>query len=166
MTMSENKDVEMMRKLQGWLVEEGFLLRKEDNPQANFQYAVTSPVGINLVVLQQLGKKDQIVVAGVVNIEDQVQKKILELSDSERGDFLWDLRFSLLLSHFQFQFQPQGADVMQQIMIVDPMWYDGITKDTFMKSLSTVTNGVLLVLWKIVRKFGGQLPKQESAYVR
>ncbi len=111
------RQVLMKNQLQEWLVEEGFLLRKEDNPQADFQYAITNPIGINLVVLQQLGKKDQVVVAGAVDIDAGVQKKILEMGDSERSDFLWDLRFSLLMSHFDFQFLPPNADVMQRVMV-------------------------------------------------
>ncbi len=42
----------------------------------------------------------------------------------------------------------------------------GITKDNFMKTIGKVTKGVLLVMGKMGRKFGGQLPKQEQGYVR
>ena len=163
--MSQNERDPMKHKIQNWLVEEGFQVRREDVPAAYFQLAVAHPLGINLVVLQPLDRSDQIIVAGAVNLNEAEQKKLADLPSPERQDLLWDLRLSLLTSGFDFNFQPPNAEVMQRIIINDSLWYDGISKHAFMKSLGKVSNGIILVMWKLGRRFGGPLPKEDSRYV-
>ena len=70
------------------------------------------------------------------------------LPQKKRQDFLWDLRFDLLMTDVEFS---GLSDPLGRIGVGQPIFYDALSKDLFMQRLSEVKKALLLILWKIAR---------------
>ena len=164
MSAKEREDVQ--KKLQNWLVEEGYTVKLEDTPQTYFVIVSQHPVGVPVVVAQELRSKDCIQVTGRLTINEADMQRLRELPEKERIDFFWDLRFSLITNQVQFMFEPAGAEFPDKITVMSRIWYDGLTKDRFMASVQRIVDGTLLTVFKFRQKFGAPAPKKEQFYVR
>jgi hypothetical protein len=151
-------------KLQKWLVEEGYTVKLKDDPQAYFTLVTEHPTHVVLNVLQPLRSKDSILVVGRLPFPEEYVAKLRALPEKERVNFLWGLRFDLIANQVQFQLQPNGVDPTA-IVVLNTVWYDGLTKDRAMTAVQHIADATLLVMWKFQQLFGSLAPKQEQKYV-
>jgi hypothetical protein len=152
---------QIQSKIQAWLMEEGWRIRQEQAPDAEWFVSGESEARVRIGVGQRKGSPDQIIVQGSVTIDQAHQDKINKLPKDERGKFLWDLRFSLLNLGVEFS---GVTEPPQEIRISQRIYEDGLTKDRFLQRVSQVRNGVLNVLWMIARKLAQPPPERHAGF--
>jgi hypothetical protein len=145
MAMTKN-DVE--KRIRGWLSEEGWQLTAETRPEFRFVVIADDGSGRKLIISQHSRKPDRILIEGAISFADDHAKKFAALSAAKRQDFLWDLRFDLLATDVEFS---GLAEPLKRITLAQPIFYDALTKDSFMQRVSEVKKALLLVLWKVSR---------------
>jgi len=161
--MASNSTEEMKQKVQNWLMEEGLTVGNQNDPTARFHLVATNQAGLGLDIVNPTARQDQLVIAGGYQFQAEQTRRLLEIRERARDDFFWDLRFSLLLADYQFQFHPQQG-LPERILVLDMIWNDGLTKNNLMKTYNHVSNGVLFVIWKLGKELG--FPAQSGRQTR
>ncbi|MBA7651606.1 hypothetical protein ES703_59425 [subsurface metagenome] len=93
--------------------------------------------------------------------DENVTTKLDQLSEEERNNFLWELRFELLRADLDFN----GVTVpLKRIEIMKRISADALTKDNFVQRLGQVHKGVIIVQWIIARKFAQPSAQKEIGF--
>ncbi|MBM4242131.1 MAG: DUF2299 domain-containing protein [Euryarchaeota archaeon] len=140
-------------RVQKWLSDEGLFRQKVADGSANFHFVINFPEGNIIDVFQPKGKNDLIVIGCATNVSPEHLSEIKKLSDKEREDFIWDLRFMLNTQSVDFQFQ-HPENVLQNFIISKEIFEDGLTKDRLISSIKKVFRAKLQCIWKIQKEFG------------
>ena len=137
-------------KVHGWLMEDGWKLQKYTLPDASWAFVAEDPSNRKFVVGQKVGRDDQLLIQASVTPTEDVTTQLDQLSEDERNNFLWDLRFELLRASIDFN----GVTVpLKRVEVMMRITSDALTKDTFVQRLGQVHKGVILIQWMIARKF-------------
>ena len=144
--MNKPKPADVEKKIWQWLSEEGWQLTSETRPDFRFVVVADDGSGKKLIISQHTQKPDRVAVEGIVSVSDDHAEKIAALPSRRRQEFLWDLRFDLLATDVEFS---GLGEPLQRVNLAQPIFYDALTKDTFMQRVSEVKKALLLVLWKI-----------------
>lgn len=145
------------------LIEDGWGIRQESSPTAIWAFVAEDRVGRKIAVGQNKGREDQIIIQGTIAIDEVTNNRLGQLSEEERNNFLWDLRFELLRADLEFD----GIEMpLKQIKVKTRVFLDAMAKDTFLLRISQVHKGVLIVLWMIARKFAQQPPRRQLGFQR
>jgi hypothetical protein len=145
------------------LLEDGWSIRQESGPKTIWAFVAEDRVGRKIVVGQNKDRKDQIIIQGTITIDEGINNKLQQLSEEERNNFLWDLRFELLRTDLDFD----GIGMpLKQIQIKTRVFLDVLAKDTFLFRTSQVHKGLLVVFWMLARKFAQQPPRKQLGFQR
>lgn len=157
--MAENSDCEKIKtNIQKWLLEEGYKIQVAPNKNALFQFVATDTEGLKTSVIQPTLKLDQIVIVSGINMDETQQAQLQTLENKERLNFLWDLRFGLLNIGVGFS---GVAMPLKRIELSYPIFYDGLSKKSFMQKCFDMKRALLFVMWMFDRKFGETKPKAD-----
>ena len=150
-------------KAQSWFLEDGWRISQEPAPDASWAIVADDGKGRKVVVGQKPGRDDQLLFQAAVIIDDVTIGKINGLSESERNDLLWDLRFELLRTDLEFM----GVEVpLKRVEVMGRICFDALSKDAFLNKVSQVRKGILIVIWMLARKFATQPPRKELGFQR
>lgn len=147
--------------IQKWLLEEGFKIEVAPNPKATYGFVATDPNGLKTIVFQPKLRNDLVIALLVLNVDEVQQSQLQGMEDKERHAFLWNIRFGLLKMGVEFgglSFPIKMVEVSAQI------YYDGFTKDTFMRRLADARRAFLFITWSFDEKFGEPKPKSDLMY--
>lgn len=158
MTSSQIKD-----KVRTWLMEDGWSLRQETPQQSLWAFVATDQFGRIIVVGQRINKEDEVVIQGAVNISDDTTDRIRRLTEDEKNNLLWDLRFELVKTNLEFN---GIALPLKRVEVVERIFLDGLTKDSFLQRTSEVRKGVIIVMWILARKLGEPPPPKQMGFQR
>ena len=149
--------------VQKWFMEDGWRVGVESSPDATWALVADDGRGRKVVVGQRQGRDDQLLFQAAVIIDDVTSGKINGLSESERNDLLWDLRFELLRTDLEFM----GVEVpLKRVEVMGRICFDALSKDAFICKVSQVRKGILIVIWMLARKFATQPPRKELGFQR
>lgn len=158
-------------KLEQWLTEEGYTVKVLDGKTTYFTLGVEHPtLHMLLTIGQSLAHRDRITILGTLKISEEHKKKLLEMSEGQRNSFLWDLKFTLVSNNIPFEMPHTGhvsnqsaraVLLPEQIIVSQAIWYDGLTKDNFMRQLNQAIKGIILVLLKFEQLSGTSVFKEE-----
>lgn len=163
--MSGNSPARVRERVRQWISEEGNTVTLVDDPQCRFNLEVANQVGLRFNVFQPNVSRDGVLVIGKIEVDQATRQNLSGLDSSERNEFLWDLKFDLLKSHFTFNMQPNGENP-QFIIIQEVVYLDDLTKGKLIGALQHVNDGMLLVLWYLARRFGGTATSPQSSVYR
>ncbi len=150
-------------KIRAWLMEDGWSLRQEAPEQSLWLFVAEDQFGRKIVVGQRVNKEDEIVIQGAVNISDDTTDRIGRLTEKERDDLLWDLRFELVRTNLEFN----GISFpLKRVEVIERLFLDALTKDSFLQRASEVRKGVLIVVWVLAKKFAQQPPPRQVGFQR
>ncbi|HYA57680.1 MAG TPA: DUF2299 family protein [Thermoplasmata archaeon] len=135
-------------RLTRWLDEEGLTHRRVDVQGMRFALEVKSHTGLTYNVGQQVPPSDAIAISGSIILPDKFKNTFERAPKRKRLLFLQDLRFDLLLAGHTFGFNPPTG-TPNQIVVGAQVWEDGLTKDSFMRAMQQVVNGLVLVVWSV-----------------
>lgn len=148
-------------KVHGWLMEDGWKLQKYILPDASWAFIAEDPGNRKIVVGQKIGRDDQLLLQAGVTPDENVNTQLDQLSEEERNNFLWDLRFELLRADLDFD----GVTIpLKLVQIMKRISTDALTKDNFVQRLGQVHKGVIIVQWTIARKFGKPATHKEVGF--
>lgn len=152
---------EIQKQIQTWLMEEGWRIREENVPDAEWFLSGESEARVRIGIGKRRGRPDQIIIQGSVTFQQEQQEQITRLLSEERNDLLWNMRFSLLNLGVEFG---GVTEPPQEVRISQRIYYDGLTKDRFLQRVSQVRNGVLTVVWMVARRLAQPPPERTVGF--
>ena len=159
--MAQQERDAIQAKIQNWFIEEGYKVSKVDNPKTYFTITAEHSTGMHIGVSQGLDSKDRLTIEGGVQVPDD---QFRQMPEKERLDFLWELRYDLITNDLIFAMLPNGQ-LPNKIVVLKNIWYDGLTKNSFMNAAQKVVEGKLMTLWKFQQKLGAPEPKSDHVIV-
>jgi len=146
-------------KIQNWLMAEGWKIAEQPHRDLAWLIRAEDGGGRRILVGQPKLRQDQIYLEAIVNITEEHRKKFESLREDRRREILWKLRFRLLLMSVDFT---GVTEPMQNVMLTQRIYLDGLTKDAFIQRFLMVRNAVITVIWSIIQDLEGVEPPAES----
>ncbi len=134
-----------------WLSEEDFLREVKYDENADFHFIVEFPNDNIMDVVKPTGK-DCIVIACATQVAPEHLNLMTSADAFAKKDFIMALNFGL--NSFLVDFELKVAqDILQQFVITDQIFEDGLTKNELIKTLKKVFKAKLHCIWLIDQKF-------------
>jgi hypothetical protein len=135
-----------------WLSDEDFLREVKYDENADFHYIVEFPKDNIIDVVKPVGK-DCIIIACATQVAPQHLDLMKQADNKTQKDFIMDLNFGL--NNFLVDFELQVAqDILQQFVVTEQIFEDGITKNEFFRTLKRIFKAKLHCIWLIDKTFG------------
>ena len=151
-----NKRVrEIHARIKEWLLEAGYTIKKRKDTKSFFNYTIAKGNLPSLNVLQPKENRDSIVVIFGIEFDMKSAEKI-----RSNDEMLWKIRKWLLQSGCRFGFFP-NLQSFNVIRAFRTLFYDGLTKNSFFRTIDKVTDAGLFVAWTIQREIG-EMPARAS----
>ncbi len=149
--------VRKMRKMiKEWLIKEGIFKEEVSDENAEFHYIVeVPPASTQLIDIVQPKGTEIILVASGIKLSDEHYKAVMELSEKEREDFMWGIRFGLLFLPTEFQIIPDSKNP-QLFQFTRKLYVENIERQRFIDAIAEVHKCKLFIIWKLNQKFGGK----------
>ena len=135
-----------------WLTEEDFLREIKYDENADFHFIVEFPNDNIMDVVKPKGK-DCIVIACATQVAPEHLNLMNNADDLTKKDFIMALNFSLNSFLVDFELKV-SQDILQQFVVTDQIFEDGLTKNEFIKTIKRVFKAKLQCIWLIDQKFG------------
>ncbi|WP_407377279.1 DUF2299 domain-containing protein [Methanobrevibacter sp.] len=152
--------MDIEEQIKQWLLDEDCLREMKYDENADFHFIVEFPKENIMDVVRPKGK-DCIIIACATQVAPQ-HVSLMQAADIEiQKDFILDLNFGL--NNFLVDFELQiNQNILQQFVITDQIFFDGLTKDSFIRTLKRVFKSKLHCIWLIDKTFG-RLPDMQPA---
>lgn len=139
-------------KVKQWLSDEDLIREIKYDENADFHCIAEFPKENIMDVVKPKGK-DCLIIACATQVAPQ-HLDLMKSSDKKtQKDFIMELNFGL--NSFLVDFELQVAnDILQQFVITDQLFEDGLTKNEFIRTLKRVFKAKLHCIWLIDKKFG------------
>ncbi|MBR3155492.1 MAG: DUF2299 domain-containing protein [Methanobrevibacter sp.] len=139
-------------KVRQWLSEEDLLREVKYDENADFHYIIEFPKENIMDVVKPEGK-DCLIVACATQVAPQHLDLMKQSDNKTQKDFIMDLNFGL--NNFLVDFELQVAqDILQQFVVTEQIFEDGITKNEFFRTLKRIFKAKLHCIWLIDKTFG------------
>jgi hypothetical protein len=153
--------MELEETIKNWLLDEGFLREKKFDENADFHFIVEFPKDNIMDVVKPKGK-DCIVVACATQVSPEHINLMNQADQKTQKSFILDLNFGL--NKFLVDYELQiNQSILQQFIITDQIFEDGLTKNEFIRTLKRVFKSKLHCIWLIDKKFGSVKPHENPA---
>ena len=144
-----------------WLSEEDLLREVKYDENADFHFIIEFPNENIMDVVKPTGK-DCIVVACATQVAPQHINLMTPADSDTKKNFILDLNFGL--NKFLVDFELQiSQDILQQFVITDQIFEDGLTKNELIRTLKRVFKSKLHCIWLIDKTFGNVSFSQNSS---
>lgn len=142
--------------IKNWLMDEECLLEKKFDENADFHYIIEFPKENIMDVVKPVGK-DCIVIACATQVAQEHHNLMAASSPDVRREFILDLQISLNNYLVDFELS-MNQDFLQQYVVSDTIFEDGLTKNELMKTIKRVFKAKLHCIFLIDKLFGGIMP--------
>jgi hypothetical protein len=150
---------ETREKIQNWLMADGWNIAEQAHPDLVWLIRVEDAGGRRILIGQNKLRQDLIHLEARVNVADEHRSKFGSLPEEKRREILWRLRFRLLGMNVDFA---GVTEPMDGVSLMQRIYLDGLTKDTFIQRFLTICNAVSAVIWSIMKDLEGVEPPAES----
>lgn len=164
--MKEQDNV--MNRVKEWMVGEGIyedIVQDEDNSTYHFIAEYPANSGSLIDILQPKIREDLIIIASGVHLSDKDQQSLMALRKEKREELLWDVRFNMVFLKTGFEIYP-NVQMPQTFRFERSLYFDGLTKNSFMEALNEVNRCKIFISWKLVKLLGDQVKMQEEPMFR
>ncbi|WP_462316245.1 DUF2299 domain-containing protein [Methanobrevibacter sp.] len=135
-----------------WLSEEDLLREVKYDENADFHYIIEFPKENIMDVVKPAGE-DCLIMACATQVAPQHLDLMRQSDIKVQKDFIMDLNFGL--NNFLVDFELQVAnDILQQFVITEQIFEDGITKNEMFRTLKRIFKAKLHCIWLIDKTFG------------
>ncbi len=149
------------KKVQEWLVDEGMFREKAVDENTDFHFIIEFPKDNIMDVVKPKGK-DSVIIGCATKVADQHIDLMTQAKPEKQTEFILDLNMGL--NKFLVDFELQiNQNILQQFVITECIYEDGLTKDFLIRSLKKVFKAKLHCIWLIEKKFGSITPKQQPS---
>ncbi len=140
--------------IKNWIVDEGIFREKKVDNDAEFHFIVEFPNDNIMDVVKPLGK-DFIIVACATQVSPEHLTLMNSSDNATRHDFILDVNMEVnkFLVDCQLAINNEN-NLLQQFIITDQIFYDGISKNNLFLSLKKVFKSKLQCVWLIEKTFG------------
>ena len=119
---------------------------------ADFHYIIEFPKENIMDVVKPTGN-DCLIMACATQVAPQHLDLMKQTDKKTQKDFIMDLNFGL--NNFLVDFELQVAqDILQQFVITEQIFEDGITKNELFRTLKRIFKAKLHCIWLIDKTFG------------
>ena len=150
--------VEMRNSVETWLKEIGCTPVVENDPEANFHFRIDYPVNSPHVMHVVSPRKSNaaVVVATRTDMGHEHIESFQKLDPDSQQDFLWDLRRTVNSTEVDFQFDgaKNPTDCPTAVQISSVRFSDGLTMDSFVRTVGAVFKIELAAIWVIHKHLG------------
>lgn len=152
----ETKDIE--EKIRKWLLDEGYDVKKINDPKSHFSYGFTRIRDLHFFVLQLKNKIDSIVVFIFLGFGKEGSITLSNMSSDEREEIRGKIIVNLATIGCQYAFLPK--ETPDRVRLSKTIYYDGLSKHNFFETVDIVRRGFLIVSSTIRKELG--VPTKET----
>ena len=145
----------MEENVKKWLTDEDFMREVKFDENADFHFIVEFPKDNIMDVVKPKGN-DCIVIACATQVSPEHLNLMNNSSSQTKKDFIQSLNFGLNSFFVDYELQV-SQDVLQQFVITDQIFEDGLSKNEFIKILKKVFKSKLHCIW-LIDKFFNSVP--------
>ena len=149
--------MDIEENIRNWLMEEDSLLEKKFDENSDFHYIIEFPKENIMDVVKPRGK-DCIIIACATQVAQEHLNLMISSTPENRRDFILDLQFGINSYLVDFDLNI-NQDLLQQFVVTDTIFEDGLTKNELIKTLKRVFKAKLHCIFLIDKKFGKISPK-------
>ncbi len=139
-------------KIRKWLLDEGYDVKKINDPRSHFSYSFTRAGDLHFFVLQLKNKIDSIIVFLFLGFGKEGTGTFSSMSDDKREKIRENIIVDLATIGCEYAFLPKEAP--NRIRLSKIIYYDGLSKHNFFESIGLVRRGFLLVSCILRRELG------------
>lgn len=137
-----------------WLSDEDILREVKYDENADFHFIVEFPKD-NIMDVVKPKDKDCVVIACATQVSPEHTSLMNSSSDKKRSKFIQELNYGL--NNFLVDYELNiSQNILQQFVITDQIFEDGLTKHEFVRTLKRVFKSKLHCIWLINEKFSTQ----------
>ena len=137
-----------------WLSDEDILREVKYDENADFHFIVEFPKD-NIMDVVKPKNKDCVVIACATQVSPEHTNLMNSSSDKKRAKFIQELNYGL--NNFLVDYELSiSQNILQQFVITDQIFEDGLTKHEFVRTLKRVFKSKLHCIWLINEKFSSQ----------
>ena len=149
--------MDIEEKIRTWLMEEDALLEKKFDDNAEFHYIIEFPKE-NIMDVVKPREKNCVIIACATQVAQEHMNLMKSSTPENRREFILDLQFGINSYLVDFDLNI-NKDLLQQFVVTDTIFEDGLTKQEFMKTIKRVFKAKLHCIFLIDKRFGGISPK-------
>jgi hypothetical protein len=139
-------------KVKDWLVDEGMFREKKVDDNAEFHYIIEFPKDNIMDVVKPKGK-DCIIIGCATQVAQEHMDLMISSTPEIRRSFLLDLQVGINKFFVDFELNV-NQDLLQQFIITDSIYEDGLSKNEFIRTIKRVFKAKLHCIFLIDKKFG------------
>jgi hypothetical protein len=147
--------VSVRDRIYQWTVDEKIFKEELQDEKATFHFRVTAPgkqdnnpdnLALNLVDISQPAvDRDKIVVSGGIAFDPKMMTGIKSVSNAE--EVLFELNTALEARPEAYYIDYGENRAIKSIVIVEEIFFDGLTKDRLFRALRGVNKGLVVSIW-------------------
>ena len=161
--MGKDESMEATRdKVQNWLMSEGWQISEPSHPDFAWLIRAEDAGERRILVGQNKAREDRVHLEANVRISEDHRKQFESLPGEIRREILWNLRFRLLQMKVDFV---GVAEPIQDVILTQRIYLDGLTKDAFIQRFLAVRNAVIAVIWSTIKDLADITPPAEVTEV-
>ena len=149
--------MDIEEKIRTWLIDEDNLLEKKFDENAEFHYIIEFPKD-NIMDVVKPKNRNCVIIACATQVAKEHLDLMVASTPENRRDFILDLQFGLNSYLVDFDLNV-NKDLLQQFVVTDTIFEDGLTKHEFMKTINRVFKAKLHCIFLIDKRFGKLPPK-------
>ena len=138
-------------KVEQWLSEEDFIREMKYDENADFHFIIEFP-NDNIMDVVKPKDKDCVVIACATQVAPQ-HLSLMESADKKtQKDFIMQLNFGLNQFLVDYELKVSN-DILQQFVITEQIFEDGLTKNELVRTIKRVFKSKLHCIWMIDQIF-------------
>ena len=112
--------------------------------------------GMPFLVIQPKKAESSVVAIANVRVTESSFASLLEMSEAERDEFLWNLKRELMFAPPNFSFDPsyEETGIPKGVQFSKEVYYSELTEGRLAEAVDHAIRSALWVVWTFRRKFG------------
>jgi hypothetical protein len=148
------------KRIRKWLAEEGWHVRDVDDPQSSFNVMATLQSGPNVNIFQYTHHVDRITFSQHWLFDAEFRSEISQLPEHVVRDVVWNIYRDVSMMGVEFS----GLDTpTTELTLRAYLYFDGLTKDTFVQRALLTIRSVVLAIRTFVRALEEHHHSSEAA---
>ena len=153
--------MKVAEKVKDWLVDEGMFREKKVDDNVDFHYIIEFPKDNIMDVVKPKGK-DCVIIGCATQVAQEHIELMLSSTPENRRNFLFDLQFGINRYFVDFDLNV-NQDILQQFILTDVIYEDGLTKNELIRTIKRVFKAKLHCIMLIDKKFGKITPQEDQS---
>lgn len=139
--------------IKNWIIDEDMFVCKIHDENSNFNYQINYQ-GMIMNVIQPKVNDDVLVIVCSSEVSSVHSEWMSNKTMEYRNEFLYEFKFKINSFDVEFDLDIDESNLMLKGFIIqDVIYSDGLTKDSFMRSLRRINSDRLSCVWTIEKYF-------------